>query len=167
MNFEGHFSSQDLHLHLFSACGDLPRLAIETSRVGVIRSQGVRYGTGTIIFDSGELPQEFWYPPLSLSCHKSPTTLPPPLCTTKNSLCTAVYCLYKGLLAALMVPLPPSPPILLETSRKRITREHENHRNKGPSRGPSEQWSVRWPFIAGQPPSPLGRVSMRSSSSKY
>ena len=53
----------------FNAVG-LARL--KTGRVGVFRGRGARYGRGTIILDSGELPHEFWYPPPSLADREIP-----------------------------------------------------------------------------------------------
>ena len=74
--------------------------------------------------------------------------------------CTAGYCLYKGLLAALVVPPPPTPPILLETSL-RITRELNLHRKEDHNRGPDVGPGSR-PIFAGQPPPPL--VALRCAA---
>ena len=40
--------------------------------MGAFRGQGARYGTGTLILDSGELPHELGYPPLPLSHREIP-----------------------------------------------------------------------------------------------
>ena len=44
----------------------------KTGRVGVFRGQEARYGTGTLILDSGELPHELGYPPQPLSHREIP-----------------------------------------------------------------------------------------------
>ena len=156
-----HILQCRFNLHLFS--GSLHRL--ETGRVGVFRGQVARYGTGTLVLDSGELPHELGYPhrPLSNREITHDSISPPTLCTSQNSSCTAAYCLYKGLLAALVVPPPPSPTILLAN----LPEAQQGNTNNimimvrlGVRRTRSSSLSIR----AGQPPPPLGRISMRGSS---
>jgi hypothetical protein len=71
-------------------------------------------------------------------------------------------CMHKGLLAALVVPPPPSPPILLanlpEAQQGNTTNIVMKVRLGALGRSDSRS------FSAGQPPPPLGRISMRGSS---